>query len=200
MRKPWNPHYASYNLWLQFAQPVGQEHRHCEMKRGYMKARKKEEHIAKLISQDNVPQRIGILAQKGVYEFHQNPELLTRTDGVQKISVIIELNKEEDTVQEKVALILNGYCARPLLLEKKITQLNSGEEGYPEPILIQQGNYQFKLFASMDCVLTESDGTIHIVDFKTGESKFDKRQIYIAILKVMRYSSNNECTNYGYLL
>ena len=38
MPTPWRP-FASYNLWLQFAPPIGQERWHCDMKRGFTKAR-----------------------------------------------------------------------------------------------------------------------------------------------------------------
>ena len=70
MKKVWN--FASYNLLSLYSPPVGLEHLHCEMKRGFTKARKKEPEVAELLEKDNTAQKIGLLAQKAVYEFHQD--------------------------------------------------------------------------------------------------------------------------------
>lgn len=182
MSSPWRP-FASYNLWLQFAPPVGQEHLHCDMKRGYTKARSREPQVAALLTQDNTHQRIGILAQKGVYEFHEDPLMLYRKDAVNKVSEILQLSQETDLVQKRVIQILTNYHDNPILLGKNIIKLSRGDEGFPEPILIQQGNYFFNLYAAIDCIFTEEqDGTLHILDFKTGKSDFDRRQAYVYLL------------------
>lgn len=181
MGKIWRP-FASYNLWLLFEPAVGQEHLHCDMKRGFTKARKKEPQVQALLAQDTTPQRIGILAQRGVYEFHQNPAMLSRQDGVAEIAEIIQLSQELVEVQHRVIAILNKYKKNPILLGKKVVKLNSGNEGYPEPILIEHGNYLFNLYAAIDCIYNEADGTLHILDFKTGKSDFDFRQGYVYLL------------------
>ena len=65
MKKVWN--FSSYNLLSLFSPAVGLEHLHCDMKRGFAKARKKEPEVAKLLDKDNTAQTIGLLAQKAVY-------------------------------------------------------------------------------------------------------------------------------------
>lgn len=181
MRKPWRPS-ASYNLWLQFAPPIGQERWHCDMKRGFIKARKKEPAIALLLNQDNIPQRIGHLAQRGVYEFHQDAEVLGRNNAVENVAEILQLNQESAVVRERVTSILKKYHTQPFLAAKNIIKLSRGDEGFPEPILIEHGNYQFNLYAAIDCIFRETDGNLHILDFKTGTSDFDKRQAYVYLL------------------
>ena len=146
------------------------------------KARSREPQVAALLTQDNTPQRIGILAQKGVYEFHADPLMLYRTDTVEKVAEILQLSQELDLVQERVIQILTNYRDNPILLGKNIIKLSRGDEGFPEPILIQQGNYFFNLYAAIDCIFTEGDRTLHILDFKTGKSDFDRRQAYVYLL------------------
>lgn len=105
MATPWRPS-ASYNLLLQFSPPVGQEHLHCDMKRGFAKGRSREPSVAALLVQDNIHQRIGILAQRGVYEFHEDPLMLYRRDAVKQVAKILQLSQEPDLVQE---LWQDGY-------------------------------------------------------------------------------------------
>ncbi|MBD2495081.1 PD-(D/E)XK nuclease family protein [Nostoc sp. FACHB-280] len=181
MNKTWLPS-ASYNLWLQYAPPIGQEHLHCDMKRGFTKARAREPLVAAILDSDNTHQRIGLLAQKGVYEFHQDPFLLHRTDAIKQLTEILKLEKESDVVQQRVIPILTHYQKNPVLANKKIVKLCRGDEGFPESILIQQGNYSFNLYAAIDCIFGEEDATLHILDFKTGKTDFDKRQAYIYLL------------------
>jgi len=177
----WRP-FASYNLWLQFAPPIGQEHLHCEMKRGFAKARAKEPQIAELLTQDTTPQRIGILAQRGVYECHHDPQFLSRTDAIEHLAQTLQLHQESPPVRSRVMDILKRYYETPILLGKNIIQLSRGDEGVPKPILLQQGGYQFNLYAAFDCIYAEPDGTLHVLDFKTGKSNFDLRQAYIYLL------------------
>ena len=66
MGKIWNS--ASYNLLQLHSPPVGLEHLHCDMKKGFSKARKHEPQVAKLLELDNTYQRIGLLAQRGVID------------------------------------------------------------------------------------------------------------------------------------
>jgi hypothetical protein len=152
------------------------------MKRGFTKARKRESQVAALLAQDNTPQRIGLLAQKGVYEFHQDSLMLYRRDAVEKVAEILALSQELDEVQKRIIQILTNYHNNPILLDKKVIQLSRGDEGFPEPILIKQGNSLFNLFAAIDCIFKEPDDTLHILDFKTGTSGFDGRQAFVYLL------------------
>lgn len=181
MATDWRP-FASYNLWLQFAPAIGQEHLHCDLKRGFAKARNKEPQVKALLEQDSIPQKIGMLAQRGVYEFHQNTDLLHQLDGVQQIAEILQLSQKSLEIQERVIYILRNYRDNPILVGKNIIQLSRGDEGYPEPILIREGNYLFKFYAAIDCIFSLVDDTLHILDFKTGKSDFDLRQGYIYLL------------------
>jgi hypothetical protein len=131
MKSRWRP-FASYNLWSLFAPSVGQELFHCPMKRGFLKARKKEPDVARLINRDTVPQAIGLFAQHGVYEFHQNPQLLKSVDGVFQIADLIHLGQQVPEVESRVLQILTNYQASPILVEKKIMHLLRGDEGPPE--------------------------------------------------------------------
>ncbi|MDJ0771810.1 MAG: PD-(D/E)XK nuclease family protein [Mastigocoleus sp. MO_167.B18] len=179
-KKIWN--FASYNLLSLHSPPVGLEHLHCDMKRGFAKARKREPLVAALLKQDNIPQRIGLLAQKGVYEFHQDSSMFSDKDALDQLAIILRLDQELDLVREKVTQILKNYLKNPILSGKKVIKLSRGDEGFPKPILIQQGDYLFNLYAAIDCILIEEDNTLHILDFKTGKTDFDRRQAYIYLL------------------
>ncbi|NJL09592.1 MAG: PD-(D/E)XK nuclease family protein, partial [Calothrix sp. SM1_7_51] len=39
-----------------------------------------------------------------------------------------------------------------------------------------------RLYAAMDCVFIDAVGDLHILDFKTGKSAFDKRQALVYLL------------------
>ncbi len=181
MNKVWRP-YASYKIWQEFEPPIGKEQLLCDMKRGFSRAKKREHAIEPLLNQDTTPQRIGLLAQQGIYEFHQNPQLLSSVNRVDQIAEILKLNQESSLVQERVQTILNNYYQNPILAGKKIIKLNRGDEGFPPPILIKHGNYSFNFFAAIDCIFAEPDGTLHILDFKTGRSSIDSRQAYLYLL------------------
>jgi CRISPR/Cas system-associated exonuclease Cas4 (RecB family) len=170
-------------LWSLFAPAVGQENWHCDMKRGFIKARGKETAIAQILKQDNIPQRIGHLAQRGVYEFHQDHSMLNRSNALQIIAEKLQLNQEKEQVQERVHFILSKYQENPILKDKHIIHLTRGDEGFPQPIQIQQGNYLFNLYAAIDCIFTEDD-ILHILDFKTGKTDFDLRQGLVYLLAV----------------
>lgn len=181
MRKPWLP-FSSYNLWSSFAAPVGQEKWHCDMKRGFLRVRKKEPEVATILRSDTIPQKIGLLAQKGIYEFHHNTNLLKGSDGIAKVANILQLSQENTDVQKRVLNVLSNYHNDPILLERRIFSLSRGDEGFPEPIKIYCENTVFNLFAAIDCILLEPDGTLHIVDLKTGHSDFDERQAFVYLL------------------
>ena len=174
--------FASYHLWSLVAPARGQEHWHCQMRRGFIKARQYEPEVKALLAKATPPQHIGILAQKGVYEFHHHLHWLTQSDGVEKVAQLLNLSNFTIKVKQRVLQILQKYQKSPLLLGKRIIQLTSGDEGFPKPIVIEQANYCFRLYAAMDCVFIESDSTLHILDFKTGKSAFDKRQALVYLL------------------
>lgn len=173
--------FASYHLWSLVVPAVGQERWHCQMRRGFVKAKQKEPLVKSLLAHASIPQRIGLLAQKGVYEFHHH-QFLTQPDGVEKVAQLLKLSKLTAEVQQRVIQILKNYHNHPFLAGKQIIELTSGEEGFPKPILIEQQNYRFRLYATMDCVYAESDQTLHILDFKTGKSAFDQRQALVYLV------------------
>ncbi len=174
--------FASYHLWSLVAPATGQERWHCQMRRGFIKARQHEPQVKALLATTTAPQRIGILAQKGVYEFHYHRHLLNQSDGVERVAQILKLSKSSEQVQQRVLQILKKYHDAPLLVDKNIIQLTPGDEGFPKPIVIEQEDYCFRLYAAMDCVFIESDRTLHILDFKTGKSAFDRRQALVYLL------------------
>ncbi|AFY53771.1 Protein of unknown function (DUF2800) [Rivularia sp. PCC 7116] len=175
--------FASYHLWSLIAPASGQQRWHCQMKRGFIKARQDEPKVKALLKAKVTPsQRIGLLAQKGVYEFHHNRHLLNSVDGVEKVARLLKLGNLADEIQQRVRQILKKYQDAPLLLNKRVMLLTRGDEGFPKPIFIERQNYHFRLYAAMDCVLNESDSTLHIIDFKTGKSPFDRRQALVYLL------------------
>jgi hypothetical protein len=173
--------FASYHLWSLIAPAVGQRS-HCQMRRGFIKARQHEPQVKVLMTKATASQRIGLLAQKGVYEFHHQIHLLKQSDGVQKVAQLLKLSHFTDEVKQRVLQILNKYHSTPLLSGKRIILLTRGDEGFPKPIFVRQQHYGFRLYAAMDCVFIESDRTLHIVDFKTGRSAFDRRQALVYLV------------------
>lgn len=124
MGKYWQ-YYASYSIWSQFSPPIGKEHWHCDRIRGYKRARKKEPLIKKLATLDNVPQRIGHLAQRGVYEFHQDIQLLSEPNGVETVAEILELSQESSEVRERVEKALNNAYRTVFGGKKTTTRLTT---------------------------------------------------------------------------
>ena len=181
MSTPESP-FASYHLWSLVAPATSQQRWHCQMRRGFIKARQHEPQVKALSATASASQRIGLLAQKGVYEFHDHKYLLERSDGVEQVARILKLSDSTEEVQQRVRQILQNYHNDPLLLGKQIVLLTRGDEGFPKPILITQPNYRFRLYAAMDCVFIESDRTLHILDFKTGKSPFDQRQALVYLV------------------
>jgi hypothetical protein len=133
------------------------------MRRGFIKARQREPQVKALLATATPPQRIGILAQKGVYEFHRHLHWLTQVDGVEKVARLLGLSQTHETVKYRVLQILRKYQNSPLLLGKRILELTAGDEGFPKPIVIEKQDYCFRLYAAMDCIFIESDSTLHIL-------------------------------------
>jgi CRISPR/Cas system-associated exonuclease Cas4 (RecB family) len=181
--------FISYHLWSLVAPAAGQHRLHCQMRRGFIKARQHEPQVKALLKKATASQRIGLLAQKGVYEFHHNQHLLEQEDGVEKVAQLLKLNHTTPEVQQRVLQILKNYHSSPLLSNKQIIQLTSGDEGFPKPIAVEKKDYRFRLYATMDCVFIEGDikqpaslRTLHILDFKTGKSPFDRRQALVYLV------------------
>jgi hypothetical protein len=162
------------------------------MKRGFLKARAKEPEIAPLIRQETTYQKIGLLAQQGIYEFHQDADRLTGNDGVRQVAAILGLEHRSQEVRDRVTQVLVNYQASPILLGKTILTLSRGDEGFPEPILLRSGNRECNLFAAIDCIVVEPGDTLHIIDFKTGKSQFDRRQAYVYLLAAQHLYPNQE--------
>jgi PD-(D/E)XK nuclease superfamily len=188
MSTPERP-FASYHLWSLVAPAPGQERWHCQMRRGYIKARQQEPEVKVLLAKATASQHIGILAQKGVYEFHRHRHLLSQKDGVEEVAQLLKLSSATDEVQQRVLRILKNYHDLPFLLDKDILELTRGDEGFPKPIAVERENYSFRLYAAMDCIFIERDvesassvPTLHILDFKTGKSSFDHRQALVYLL------------------
>jgi PD-(D/E)XK nuclease superfamily len=175
-------HFASYHLWSLFSPAVGKEIWHCDRKRGYIKLKKEEPAIKALLEQDTIVQKIGLLAQRGLYEFHQETRLLKTKTGIDQVADILQLKQESETVNLRLRKILENYFEQPILLGKDVIQLLRGDEGFPRSIKLKQGNYEFKLYAAIDCIFREPDGRLHILDFKTGQSDFDRRQAFVYLL------------------
>ncbi len=189
MQTVWRP-FFSYNLWTLFEPAVGQEQWHCPMKRGFLKARAKEPEIAPLIQQETIYQEVGLLAQQGIYELHQDLERLKNANGIYQVSEILGLASRQPEVHDRVTQVLINYQANPILLGKTILKLSRGDEGFPEPILVRSGDRACNLFAAIDCIFVEPDDTLHILDFKTGKSEFDRRQAYVYLLAAQHLYPN----------
>ena len=192
--------YVSFSIWSQFFPAIGQEHLHCDMRRGFLRARKKEPKVSALLEEESAPLRIGHWVQKGIFELHQM-KLLNDFVGVDKItqnlvfqknSITLKFNQETAEVKQRVKDILKKYQANPILQKYKIIELSPGDEGIPPAITLCQDRYRFNLFAPFDCLL-EENGTLHILDLKIGISNFDLRQAYVYLLAASVLYPNRSC-------
>lgn len=172
----------SYNIWADCEPAFGLEGFHCAMRRGFKRARNDEPEIRALRERDNSAQAVGHLAQQGVYEFHADPQLLDRSDGVNLVIEAIDLARYTAEIAATVTQILERYYAQPILKEQNILKLEPGDEEIPAPLVLKLQRQEFNFYAAMDCIYIEPDGTLHILDFKTGKSKFDKRQAFTYLL------------------
>jgi hypothetical protein len=182
--------YASYLIWSEYVPQAGKEEYYCHLKQYWNRIKKNDPRV-KPLTVDTPQQLLGKLAQRGVFEFHQNPDLLRSDQGVQRVIELLELNKQPAELQDKVKEILIKYQEQPVLLGKKILLFNPGNTNeIPKPIIVTQGSYKFNLYANFDCLLQENDNSIHIVDLKTGHhlqtqtglSNYDNRQAHVYLL------------------
>jgi hypothetical protein len=175
--------FASYHLWSQFEPALGWEDSHCQMQRGWRWARKLSAHEPKTPPVlETIWQKVGNLAQQGVYEFHRDPFLLKHPRGIDRVADRLYLYYEIAPVRQRVMRILQQYQATPWLVDREIIILNRGDEPIPDPIELQVGDYRFHLFYAFDCIIGEPDRQIHIIDFKTGQADFDRRQADVYLL------------------
>lgn len=160
MGKYWQ-YYASYSIWSQISPPIGKEQLHCDRQRGYNRAKKQELNIKHLATLDNNFQRIGLLAQRGVYEFQRNVQLLSEYNGVEKVAEKLNLYQELPEIREKIELILNNYYHKPILVEKNIVELSRGDESFPRTrryysyFRFQNGQKRFRSASSL-CISSSS--------------------------------------------
>ena len=131
---------------------------------------------------ETIWQKVGKLAQQGVYEFHQDPLLLKHPSGCERIADRLYLYYEIATIRDRVIQILRQYQADPWLLDRDILVLNRGDEPIPPPIVLEVDGYQFHLLAAFDCIVRSIDNSIHIIDFKTGLAAPDLRQAEVYLL------------------
>ncbi len=175
--------FASYHLWSQFEPALGWEDSHCQMQRGWRWVQKSadgEPRATPVI--ETIWQKVGNLAQQGVYEFHRDRILLKHPRGIDRVADQLYLYYEIAPVRQRVMRILQQYQTAPFLVGREIILLNRGDEPIPAPIELQVGDYRFQLFAVFDCVVQEADGGLHIIDFKTGQADFDRRQAEVYLL------------------
>jgi hypothetical protein len=176
---------ASFSLWREFKPAQDRLHSHCEMKRGYSRYRKKEEKVKALLERDTSAQFIGKLAQQVVWEFHQNLHLLTEEIAINKIVELLDIEQQSEEIRERIYNVIRNYQQYPFLLGKSqlyIQERIQRIKKEPNHLLIQWGQYKFNLYFEMDCHFLESENTVHILDFKTGNSSPDKRQAYVYLL------------------
>jgi hypothetical protein len=173
--------FVSYNLWSQFEPAIGWEDAHCDMQRGWKWRQSSSFKQLEIPPLTTVWQKVGQLAQQGLYEFHQDPLSLKHPRGIDRIADRIYLHYEVAPVRRRVMDILQRYRVAPWLLDKDILVLNRGDEPIPAPIDLQVGSYQFQLLVAFDCIIRDED-KIHIIDFKTGSADFDRRQAYVYLL------------------
>ncbi|WP_310421875.1 PD-(D/E)XK nuclease family protein [Chamaesiphon sp. VAR_48_metabat_135_sub] len=175
--------FASYHLWSQFEPALGREDAHCQMQRGWRWTQKSSvKEVPELPLAETIWQKVGKLAQQGIYEFHQDPLLLKHPKGSERVADRLYLYYEIATVRARVMRILQQYQAAPFLLGQDILVLNRGDEPIPPPIDIQVADDRFQLFAAFDCIIRSSEDRIHIIDFKTGIADFDRRQADVYLL------------------
>ncbi len=177
--------FASYQLWSQFEPALGWEDSHCNMQRGWRWTQQSvAKELHKLPEIATIWQKVGKLAQQGVYEFHRDPLLLRHPRGVDRVADRLYLCYEIAPVRQRVLRILQQYRAAPWLVGRDILVLNRGDEPVPNPIDIHIDTDRFQLFAAFDCLLRDTDDLIHIIDFKTGQADFDRRQAAVYLLAV----------------
>ncbi len=175
--------FASYHLWSQFEPALSWEDSHCQMQRGWRWVQKSALNQQKTVPvSETIWQKVGNLAQQGVYEFHRDPFLLKHPRGVDRVADRLYLYYEISPVRQRVMKILQQYQAAPWLVDREIMLLNRGDEPIPPPLELQVRDYRFQLFFAFDCVIREADGKIHIIDFKTGQADFDRRQADVYLL------------------
>ena len=174
--------FASYHLWSQFEPALGWEDSHCQMQRGWRWTQKSRHESQIPAFTETVWQKVGKLAQQGIYEFHQEPLLLKHPRGSERVADRLYLYYEIAAVRDRVMQMLQQYQADPWLLSREILLLNRGDEPIPDPIEIQIDGGSFQLLAAFDCIVRTNDRQIQIIDFKTGLAAPDRRQADVYLL------------------
>ncbi|PSB58842.1 PD-(D/E)XK nuclease family protein [Chamaesiphon polymorphus] len=193
--------FASYHLWSQFEPALGWEDTHCQMQRGWRSIQTlTRDRASKPAFTETIWQKVGKLAQAGIYEFHQQPLLLKHPRGCERVADRLYLYYEIATVRDRVMQILRQYQADPWLLARDIILLNRGDEPIPSPIEIEVGGEGFQLLAAFDCIIRSSPRQIQIIDFKTGLADPDFRQADVYLLACSYLYPDCEAVAYFYNL
>lgn len=167
--------WVSYSLWREFSPQLGYETNHCHKKRWFKR-------IKKIPELDNDYQKVGKLAQKIVYHLYQNPQYL----NIESIDLIMfdqmNLKQESEIIQSKIFDISKLYIQNPFLLDKKVIEFDYGNDTKPNKININSKLGNYVLYYLFDCIIEDEDQVLHIIDFKTGNSKPDVRQAYVYLV------------------
>ncbi|WP_310485521.1 PD-(D/E)XK nuclease family protein [Chamaesiphon sp. VAR_48_metabat_403] len=183
--------FASYHLWSQFEPALGWEDTHCQMQRGWRWTQTARSEDAQIVSfTETIWQKVGKLAQQGVYEFHRDPLLLKHPRGCERVADRLYLYYEVAVVRDRVMQMLQQYQADPWLRDREIILLNRGDESIPPPIEVCIKEAKFYLYAAFDCIIravyrksvAQSRQQIEIIDFKTGIADSDLRQADVYLL------------------
>jgi PD-(D/E)XK nuclease superfamily len=191
--------FASYHLWSQFEPALGWEDTHCQMQRGWRWTQTARSDDSQLIPfTETIWQKVGKLAQQGVYEFHRDPLLLKHPRGCERVADRLYLYYEVAVVRDRVMQILQQYQADPWLRDREIIMLNRGDEPIPPAIEVCINKDKFYLYAAFDCIIrsivgvasalrnrdsvAQSRQQIQIIDFKTGIAEPDLRQADVYLL------------------
>ena len=183
--------FASYHLWSQFEPALGWEDTHCQMQRGWRWTQTaRSDDSPSVLFTETIWQKVGKLAQQGVYEFHRDPLLLKHPRGCERVADRLYLYYEVAVVRDRVMQILQQYQANPWLRDREIMMLNRGDEPIPPAIEVGIAEAKFYLYAAFDCIIQAKDcdvvtrnrPQIEIIDFKTGLAEPDFRQADVYLL------------------
>lgn len=190
---------VSFSIWSEFIPAIGKEELHCDMRRGFKRARKKEIIVESLLKTEPEAFKIGHWVQKAIYELvttgnelEQILDDLTFKQTFKQDTKIIYFQQEDNSLKDKITNILYEYNTNPRLEQLNIINISPGDEGILKRITLEQNNYKFNLFYAFDCLIQENN-KLHILDIKTGKSDFDLRQGYVYLLAAQQLYPDYEC-------
>jgi hypothetical protein len=174
--------FASYQLWSQFEPAIDRADTHCQMQRGWRWVQ--DTGASNPAKPKIIPlwQQIGKLAQRAIYEFHQEPLLLKHRRGIDRLADRLYLSYQIPPIRSRVMAIIERYQQEQWLTDTEIILLTHGDEPPPPPLSIASKNICFDLYFAFDCIVKRSLDTLEIIEFKTGRQDFDRRQAYVYLL------------------